>query len=270
MDNKSLIKAFIPRILFLFTVFFSSNISAQTREFTYQVYAGGLHVIEAKLNFDIQNNNYDVMLNAHTRGWLSSLVPWNGTFKTNGAANENVFVPKKHASSSSWRGEVEIKTFDYKDNNLTSLTIQEIPNPAENIEIDQALTNNTTDLLSATLGIMKSIVKDGNCNGKSDIYDGKRRFELKFEDKGESELRKSRYNIFSGPARYCIVEIDPKGGRWHEKPRGWLSIQEQGRQKGALPAVWMAQVEGFAYAVPVKIRVKTDYGTLLMHLTDVK
>ena len=130
--------------------------------------------------------------------------------------------------------------------------------------------NNTTDILSATVTVMNNIIETSKCDGTSDIYDGKRRFTLNFKDKGESTLSKSKYNIFSGPARFCTVEIEPKGGRWHEKPRGWLSIQEQGRQKGALPAVWMAKVEGFEYAIPVKIRVKTDYGTLLMHLTNVK
>lgn len=45
-----------------------------------------------------------------------------------------------------------------------------------------------------------------------------------------------------------------------------MSIQEQSRENGSLPTVWMAKMTEDAPAVPVKIRVKTDYGTLFMHL----
>ncbi len=58
----------------------------------------------------------------------------------------------------------------------------------------------------------------------------------------------------------------PLAGKWHAKPRGWLSIQEQGRKLGALPTVWLANMEHGAPAVPVRLRVVTDYGTLYMHV----
>ncbi len=107
------------------------------------------------------------------------------------------------------------------------------------------------------------------CEGEADIFDGSRRFTLYFKDRGEVQLEASRYNMYEGAARYCTGEIEPKGGKWHEKPRGWLSIQEQGRKKGTLPSMWMGHVDGLSYAVPVKIMVKTDYGALMMHLVNV-
>ena len=64
------------------------------------------------------------------------------------------------------------------------------------------------------------------------------------------------------------MEIKPVAGGWSEKPRGWLSIQEQGRDRGMMPTVWLANVSDDGPAVPVKIRVKTAYGTLFMHLAQ--
>lgn len=64
--------------------------------------------------------------------------------------------------------------------------------------------------------------------------------------------------------------MKPDQGKWRKKPRGWLSIQEQGRQKGALPTIWLGQMGADKTYIPVKIRVKTDYGTLFMHLTSYK
>jgi len=103
----------------------------------------------------------------------------------------------------------------------------------------------------------------------SEIFDGKRRFKLWFKDAGTETLTKSRYNIYDGVAIKCSVEVEPISGKWHEKPRGWMSIQEQGREKGILPTVWMGTVKGTDLYVPVKVRVKTDYGTLFMHLKSV-
>ena len=79
-------------------------------------------------------------------------------------------------------------------------------------------------------------------------------------------MKSSGYNLYEGSAEKCTVEVRPVAGRWHEKPRGWMSIQEQGREKGMLPTVWMAKMNENGPAVPVTVRVKTDYGTLFMHL----
>ena len=75
-------------------------------------------------------------------------------------------------------------------------------------------------------------------------------------------------HVPGGPAVACTVEVKPIAGKWHEKPRGWMSIQEQGREKGTMPTVWFAQMAAGEPAVPVKIRVKTEYGALFMHLTS--
>ncbi|MCB9973068.1 MAG: DUF3108 domain-containing protein [Rhodospirillales bacterium] len=270
MERQLYIQAFIPRIIILSSLLFSAPAAAETREFTYEVYAGGIHAVQAKFNFDVQRNTYNAAVAAKTRGWLESLVPWSGIFQTVGTVTPDAFSPTKHETTSTWRGKTETKTFLYQNNKLKSLTIKEDGSPTETPDIDPTLTDGTTDLLSATLEVMKDLIATQKCEGTSDIYDGRRRFAMYFKDKGQKTLDKSRYNIFSGPARLCEIEIEPKGGHWHKKPRGWLLIQEQGRQKGALPSVWMAKVEGFEYAIPVKIQVKTDYGTLLMHLTRVQ
>ncbi len=67
---------------------------------------------------------------------------------------------------------------------------------------------------------------------------------MTFVAQGTEDLKATKYNVYEGPAEKCTVEVAPAGGKWHEKPRGWLSIQEQGRQHGQLPTVWFARMEG--------------------------
>lgn len=236
---------------------------------TYQVYAGGVHVVETDLVLERVDETYDIQLAAKTTGWLGGLVPWEGVFATQGIVTNEVFMPVQHQSKSTWKEETKTKTFAFKDGDVVSLTIEEEGREPETPEIIDELVRGTTDILSATMSIMTRMEHSFMCEGEADIFDGSRRFTLYFKDRGEVQLEASRYNMYEGAARYCTVEIEPKGGKWHEKPRGWLSIQEQGRKKGTLPSMWMGHVDGLSYAVPVKIMVKTDYGALMMHLVNV-
>ena len=160
--------------------------------------------------------------------------------------------------------------FYKKDGTFDKLTITEDGQDKSPGEIESQLTNQTIDMLAASMNVMAQAKTSKKCEGTSEVFDGKRRFKLIFKDVGNETLIKTRYNIFDGNTAKCTVEIEPISGKWHEKPRGWLSIQEQGRQKGSLPTVWFGQVKANGLYVPVKVRVKTDYGTLFMHLKAVE
>ncbi len=238
----------------------------------YDVYAGGFHVVLAELTVDTsKKGRYELMLESTTRGFLDRLVRWKGIFGTQGWRNEKAgsVMPEKHYSESWSRDDYERKTYLYgRDGSFKSYMVEESGNDSKKSKpVEKELTHNTTDALSATLAVMQKIATGGKCEGSEEIFDGSRRYRLVFRDKGTVDLKPSRYNLFSGAARECSAEVEPLAGKWHDKPRGWMSIQEQGRKAGTMPTVWFAQMEQGQPAVPVRIRVKTDYGTLFMHLT---
>ena len=235
----------------------------------YDVYAGGIHALQAKLDIDTSTKDkYDLSLFAKTYGLLGKLAPWYGTFATNGWRGKTN-RPELHQSTAVWKGEEEVKKYRYKKNgSFEGYSLKDDSNDGSIKEVDKKLTEGTTDVLTATLSTMEKIAKDGECTGESEIFDGKRRFKLVFKEKKKVELEASRYNIYGGPAVECSAEVLPVAGKWREKPRGWMSIQEQGREKGTMPTVWFAKVAEGQPAIPVKVRVKTDYGTLFMHLTQ--
>lgn len=259
----------------LFTFFcvltmFTQSVRAE-QILTYTVYAGGINAVDASINLDDNPSKYDLSFEAKTRGFLGKLAPWSGIFKSTGIADkEGVYVPNQHIVTSSWKDEVEVKNYSYEKGAFQKLTITEDGKDRSPKKIDEALTKNTTDLITASLNAMKSVHETGTCDSQADVFDGKRRFTMMFKFKDTETLTANRYNSYSGNAIRCIVEIEPITGKWHEKPRGWLSIQEQGRKKGSLPTVWFGQVNGSEVYVPVKVRVKTDYGTLFMHLKSIR
>lgn len=236
----------------------------------YEVYAGGLHAVQAELNVDLRDpERYDLVLDARTRGFLGKLIPWQGTFETHGWVLRDKFQPELHKSTAVWQNEPDIKEYLYgRDGSFKSLksTDEKVKDHIE--DVDDELTQGTIDAMTAALEVMKNIAAGGECAGESEVFDGKRRFKQVFIHQAALDLQASRYNVYSGPAVECTVEVVPVAGEWHKKPRGWMSIQEQGRAKGTMPTVWFARLEEKGPAVPVKIRVKTDYGTLFMHLAE--
>lgn len=242
---------------------------------TYQVYAGGINAVDAEMSLvypEAKGGNYEIEFKARTRGFLAKLAPWWGSFESNGwRVDEDANRPKLHKSVSSWRDEKDISEYNYDRNGrFISFKLNEGGVDKSPKKIDEELVKGTTDALTATLEIMQGVAEGEKCEGSSEVFDGRRRFALVYNDAGAENLKKSSYNAYEGPAEACTVEVKPIAGKWHEKPRGWMSIQEQGREKGLLPTVWFAKVNEEGPAVPVKVRVKTDYGTLFMHLVEYK
>lgn len=236
---------------------------------TYAVYAGGIHAVEAQLDITYPDpGHYDIFLGARTRGFLWKLAPWEGTFESAGwrVKGDPPLRPEMHKSVATWRGTPDIKEYRYsKDGGFIDIHITEDDKPRKKHKVDAAVTQGTTDAFTAGLLVMEDVARGGKCEGTSEIFDGKRRFAQIFKDGGAETLTASSYNIYSGPARKCTVEIKPLAGEWSKKPRGWLSIQEQGRDRGTLPTVWLGQLTDNGPALPVKIMVKTAYGALVMH-----
>lgn len=234
----------------------------------YDVYAGGIHALQSNLNVDTQGKKrYSLALTAKTYGLLGKMAPWHGKFESHGWQGKK-YMPERHQSTAVWRGEEEIKKYSYgKDGSFKSYSIKDDENDGSPRKVDDELTQGTSDALTATLNTMRAIAETGKCEGTTEVFDGKRRFKLIFKEKKQVELEASRWNVYSGPAVECSAEVQPMMGKWHEKPRGWMSIQEQGRERGTMPTVWFAKMKEGEPAIPVKVRVKTSYGTLFMHMT---
>ncbi len=211
---------------------------------------------------------YLLRLAAYTHGFLAKLAPWKGLFQTTGwYVKDSYPQPQLHFSDTIWKDEQELTQFHYsKDGTFKEYSVK---NEKENgpKEPEPGLTDKSTDVLSATLMVMNEVAATGKCDGTNKIFDGQRSYNLIFHHKLQENLKANEYNVYSGPATECTIEVKPLEGKWHAKPRGWMSIQEQGRDRGTMPTIWFAQMAPGEPAVPVKIRVKTEYGTLFMHLT---
>ena len=258
-------------LMFLMTPF-AAKAAERGYDATYDVYAGGVHALQARLTYRENGDRYRVNVASETYGLLGKLVPWKGNFATSGWNVKGGRQPEKHHSSSLFKGEMDEKIFAYAKNGkfLSYKKIEGGKEKPPSKDVDLGIAEGATDILSATLETLDQLARGDSCAHADKIFDGERTFQMNFEPKGTENLSKSKNNLYAGPSVTCAVEVVPDQGKWHKKPRGWLSIQEQGRKKGALPTLWFAPVAKGKNqpAVPVKILLKTDYGTFVIHLTS--
>jgi len=162
----------------------------ETQMMTYDVYAGGIHALDASLTITTNAKNYDTELNSATHGFLHTLAPWSGMFSAKGNVGENgTPYPLEHVSSSTWKKETEEKqyTYDGKGHFLSyKVTETEDGNVKDKTpdKVDPDLTKDTTDILSATLNLLMMLPEKPECSGESLIFDGDRNFKLAFKDAG--------------------------------------------------------------------------------------
>ncbi len=256
---------------FILILLFALPVRAGEQVAYYDVYASGFKAVTAKVIMNTQKDRYDVSLSAATQGVLGKMAPWQGSFETSGWILKDRLQPETHISTAIWKGDEEIKEYSYTKSGAFQklITRESGKKPVTDIP-DKKLTDRTIDTLTATFDVFENVAAGKPCEGSADVFDGKRRFTQIFNPLPDETLKRSKYNIYEGKAARCTLEVIPGEGEWHERPRGWLSIQEQGRDRGTMPTVWAASLSKGEPAMPVKIMVKTAYGTLFMHLVDYK
>lgn len=250
---------------------FSVTVQAAPLEVTYGIYAGGMHVVDIKGKYDITDKAYQLDMDLHTRGLLGKLAPWSGQISSTGHYKGDTALPLSHQFASTWRDETETNSFTFnKEGVLQSYQrIEENGTIVDKMPESEVYAGGATDMLTALLRVMDQ-TEDTTCGATVPATDGKRRFDMVFRDKGQDNMTANRYASYVGQALVCDIEIVPVAGPWREKPRGWMSIQEQARGKGELPRIWFGQVRDDMPPIPVRFEIKTNFGAMVMHLREIR
>jgi len=252
----------------------SASVLDQRNDFqlTYGIYGGGFQALNIDIDFEFDKTHYKADMRAKPFGVLGHLLPWAGHYMTSGTVKKGVLTPSEHDRISAWRDDQSHLTMTYKNGVLTEL--KEIEDEkgkpvSEIVPVPKDMHENTIDLVTSVLDMLVKTSDKNNCTYAQEVYDGRRRFRMTFKDEGVTTIAPSAVNIFSGEAHLCRMELIPLKG-FTGKPRGYYRIQEDARKKGELPVVWLGRAWASGPMVPVRMMVKSDYGTVLMHLKAVK
>jgi hypothetical protein len=230
----------------------------------YEVYGGGLHLLDANLDIKVNAKKYDARLRANTRGTIGYLFPWWDDVHSSGNVRAHEMQTMEHVSSNSWLGTQHSVTLIYDGKGGFTKKIV-VPAPAEENreEVAPELTRNTMDLMSAALTLLQRVTQGDSCNQTIAVYDGRRRFNLKFNEIQFERLPTSSIGIYHGAARRCDMTIERVAGFWKEYQTKWT---EDGDAKMKL-SFWLAPITPNGPQIPVLARTYGDFGTVFIHLT---
>ena len=254
-------------VLFAATLLGATAATAAPLKLDYKIYAGGLEALSATIEYGLDPSSYALDIDAKTAGNIGALFPWTTRLHSNGRITAGEVRPEKHVVESTWKEQKRSTTLAY-DGKGGFLTKHVEPPPSEdNVdEVAPELTTNTVDLLSAVAGALKRIEDKGTCDGSQSVYDGRRRFEVKFTDGGAATLEPSSYTAYAGATRKCDIKVEPGPGFWRKNQKRWFTQKD-----GTLPpiTVWAAPLGAQKRQVPVKIESVSPFGAVVVQLVRV-
>lgn len=224
----------------------------------YEVSWSLLTLLEIQSRTRMLPEGYAMAVEMETVGLVDLLFPWRASQQATGTIEDRAPTPRSFRAASEFRGRRQEIDLGYGPGGLDRERVEgSTVDPAQRVEVPAEMRRDTVDPLSAALSVSQRLASQGTCTGISRIFDGVRRYDLDYEDLGETSLEDGR---FRGPARLCRARMIPLGGFW----------QPPDREPDSLERIdaWFAPPWPGADPVPVRIALEGTRGTLDVRLVS--
>jgi hypothetical protein len=201
---------------------------------------------------------YRTNLVLRTTGLLGALGRWESTASATGAVDGALLRPVFYDARSEFRDRSQRVALQYDRGGAVRAAVEGVLTDGEREDVPPPLRDGTVDPLTATVGLPRRIVSTGSCAGTVRVFDGLRRYDLRYEDLGLVDLEPSSRDSYRGPARYCRATVEPVAG--------FLRSGEGSSYRATEMSVWLAAPVPGVYPVAVRIDLTGTRGTLHLHL----
>lgn len=174
---------------------------------------GPFNASNANFTFNITPQTYLVHTNIQTNGFFSTLYPFKAEYKTTGTIKNNLFNTTSYLSNSHSRFNTRKKEMFYDNNGKPIYRISN-KNSSDNkkVEILPPPDNiHTTDLQTVLAEMIVQYTKMNFCQARLHVFDGKKNFDIVFNDEGKEKLQANEYSSYQGEATKCSFYADDLG-----------------------------------------------------------
>jgi hypothetical protein len=232
---------------------------AQHLELAYDIYLGGILAASADIVIESGGKRYRINSTAHSLGILDVLIGFRRQNEVLGRIIEKQTKPMKYAATGIWAGAERSVRIDYSAE--TGIRFTALPGAVED-EREAVPTHHlpgTVDPFSALYQALLRHLETGECNGRSKVFDGRRRFDFLFEAVGDLATTGP---LYSGLAQVCRVRQIVIAGF---SQRVWLPHLIRPRWVD----IWMAKVHQDLPALPARLEADAGLGTMIAHLVAI-
>lgn len=226
----------------------------------YEVYFSGMHIMSVDAELLNAPGRYELKVTSATRGITDFFVGWKGEAISRGTLAGSLAVPQVYTNRGVWKGKTRNIDIAYRpDGEVESYKVEPEPDPEKVNDLPENAEAGTIDPLSVIAQVTRALNKGGDCGGNFAVFDGRRRYDVDVADKGIESIMPNDYSIYSGDAVVCDLVITVLGGDRKEKSKYAATARNR--------RVFVAAPVDGAPAIPVRLQIETDYGTLMAHLT---
>jgi hypothetical protein len=233
-------------------------------ELVYDVYYSVLRLITIASRARVEPDVYSLESRMETVGLVGTLFPWTYRSEVHGRVLGTQLKPDFFNSHSEFRDTVQQVSLRYEDGgpvgHVTPFDLDILGEDYTREEVPVELRSGTIDPLTEIAALTQQLARGGGCAGVRSVYDGLRRYDILYEDLGETELEPSSYDAYAGRARQCRSRMKPIAGFW--KPK-----EERERDTVTAITAWLMPPLPGAAPAPVRLLVEGRRGTLSIHLT---
>lgn len=226
-------------------------------DLSYDLTLGGITIMSFEFDVRAGADRYAVDFSGRTRGMLSLLGSGyvvsssQGRVRPDGTIEPQVFVSHSDGNEGEKRSQIQ-----YDERGPAHWIA--IPEPGSDGDVLTPIPPNsipgTQDILAALYDFAGELGKNESCSREMKIFDGRRRFDLKFSDRGQEVVAPEGAGFYAGPALHCHLDLVRIGG---------YSTDPAKHMSGDDAEFWLAHVLPGQPPVPVEIIFKGRLG--LMH-----
>jgi hypothetical protein len=265
MDRFGHLQRRPPRLAMLAAFITVTAVSAHTAsarqlgELRYQVAWGNLTLAEAKVNYALEEEGYEIEGSGESQGTLAFLFPWKGSARTVGVTTSEGFEVMRHESEGRYKNRTRRTTVQWTAGSpLPELKAEPQSDLSEVTPVPPGATAGTSDPFTVLLRILDRLERGGRCEAEERVWDGRRRYDLKIEHIERTELAQDRPWAYGGPAIGCRMIYKRIGGFRRES-------DGDDQQNESSRTVWIGRPGGDRLA-PVRIELEAPIGHFVARL----
>lgn len=237
-------------------------LAAQDLALHYDVYYLAMPVLTVDVASRVDPRAYSTSVALRTAGILGFFAPWESHVTALGAIEGVLVRPTSYRADSAYRDRAQQIDLEYGRAGVVHGAVRGVLTDGERDDVPDALRDGTLDPVSASAAVARRLAATGTCAGTVSVFDGLRRYDLRYEDLGTAELPPSRRDRYQGPARHCRAAIEPIAG--------FLRTGEHAGERATEISAWLAPPLEGAEPVTVRLDVEASRGTLHAHLARVE
>jgi hypothetical protein len=225
----------------------------------YDVYYLALPVISVDVASRLEQARYRTTVSVRTAGILRVFAPWDSRATAEGTIDGSTVRPGFYRVQSEFRRRRQSIDLEYGSAGSVQGAVTGTLTDGERDDVPDPLRRDTVDPITASAMVAQRVVATGSCAGTVHVFDGLRRYDLRYDDLGPSELPPSSRDTYRGLARHCRASVDSISG--------FLRSGDRAGERATELETWLAPPVPGAPVAAVRVDLMGTGGSLHAHLT---